>query len=167
MKTATLNKTDSRVVELGITKDDRSEMAQKLTGFLASTYLLYVKTLYYHWNVTGPQFHALHTLFEEQYEDLHAAGDTIAERIRALGHFTPGTLREFMECSSIEEDRALPENSDNMVKNLLRDNEQASREAREVQEYADKIGDEVTADIMIARMQVHDKAAWMLRATSE
>jgi len=167
MTNSTLNVVDTKTVDIGVQKDRRAEVAEKMSTFLASTYTLYMKSLYYHWNVTGRSFHSLHELFEGQYQDLHTAGDEIAERIRALGHFTPGTYREFAKMSAIEEDAALPTKASEMIENLLRDNETLSKEAREVLKVAEEAEDEVTVDMMVERMSVHDEAAWMLRSSIE
>jgi starvation-inducible DNA-binding protein len=142
----------------------RAKVAQALSRFLASTYALYQKSLFYHWNVTGPHFASLHKLFEEHYNDLHMAGDEIAERVRALGHFAPGTLSEFAELSSLEEDRNLPGNANQMISNLLKSHEICSGQARKVLELAEESKDPVTHDMMARRMEFHDKAAWMLRS---
>jgi starvation-inducible DNA-binding protein len=166
-RTDTVNKEDRLRVDIGVDSDARMEVSQKLSALLASTYLLYLKTLYYHWNVTGPNFVGLHRLFEEQYVELQQAGDAMAERVRALGHFTPGTVGEFLALSSVKDDPELPQPANRMVLNLLKENENCSKEAREVLEAAQDAGDEVTADMMISRMQHHDKAAWMLRAVLE
>jgi starvation-inducible DNA-binding protein len=163
----TLKVMDDLRPDIGLQAKQRSAVAQKLAAFLASTYLLYLKTLYYHWNVTGANFHSLHEMFQKQYENLHKAGDEIAERIRALGHMAPGTTREFTALSVIEEDAALPKNSRIMVEHLLRDNEKASLAARIVFQQAQEVGDEVTADMMIGRMAYHDEVSWMLRANIE
>ncbi len=158
-------KNDDRTTEVGIKESRRLEVAQALGGFLASTYSLYVKSLFYHWNVTGPQFHSLHELFEEHYEDLHTAGDKIAERIRALGHYTPGTLKAFAELSIIEDDADLPTSADDMLSNLQQAHELCAAQARSVMKTAVEADDEVTADMMIGRMEVHDQAIWMLSAS--
>lgn len=160
-----IQRKDDLSVNIGIEENQRDSVAQKLSKFLASTYSLYLKTLYYHWNVTGNQFSSLHALFEDQYQDLHTAGDEIAERIRAIGHFVPGTMKQFLELSSVVEDTNLPESSRTMVQNLLKDNEEISKEARTVLQVAEQAGDEVSTDMMVARMTYHDKTAWMLRAT--
>ena len=165
MNVSTVRKTDDEPVDIGVARERRAAVAEKLSGFLASTYTLYMKTLNYHWNVTGKEFSSLHGLFEAQYEDLHKAGDGIAERIRALGHFAPGTFQQFIELSAVEEDQSLPKNSNEMITNLLQDNEACSKHARDVLEAADEADDEVTVDMMVARMSTHDEAAWMLRAT--
>ncbi len=164
-KTAqTLKNTDDIDVRVGISEKKRTLVCKELSGFLASTYLLYLKSLYYHWNVTGANFIGLHQLLEEQYEELHAAGDELAERIRALGHFTPGTVGEFIKLSSVKDDTSLPQSSEQMIRNLLAANEQCSEEARNVLKVAEEAGDEVTVDMMVARMTQHDKTAWMLRS---
>ena len=167
MTQSTLKVVDDRNVNIGVKEDQRAKVAKELSRFLACTYTLYMKTLYYHWNVTGKEFHTLHELFEKQYEDLHAAGDKLAERIRALGHFTPGTFRDYIKLSSIEEDSSLPRNASDMIEHLLKDNETCSKEARKVLEVAEKAEDEVTVDMMVSRMSTHDEAAWMLRSTIE
>ncbi|MBY0407127.1 MAG: DNA starvation/stationary phase protection protein [Rickettsiales bacterium] len=142
----------------------RADVANALACFLASTYALYQKSLFYHWNVTGPNFMGLHQLFEQHYQALHEAGDVLAERIRALGHFAPGTLAEFASLSTVKEDAKLPDSAKEMLSNLLRSHEICSNEARDVLDVAEKAGDEVTVDLMVERMAFHDKAAWMLRA---
>jgi starvation-inducible DNA-binding protein len=165
MGSNTLKIVDDASVNIGMKEEKRAAVAKQLSTFLASTYTLYMKTLYYHWNVTGKQFHSLHALFGEQYEDLHEAGDALAERIRALGHFTPGTFSTYLEMSAIDEDTSLPKSAEQMVENLLKDNETCSMEARRVLATAEDAEDEVTVDMMVARMSVHEEAAWMLRAT--
>jgi len=167
MTNNTLKVVDKQTVDIGVKKDRRADVAEKMSTFLASTYTLYMKTLYYHWNVTGRNFHSLHELFEGQYQDLHSAGDEIAERIRALGHFTPGTYRDFAKMSSVEEDETLPGSASEMIENLLMDNETLSKEARGVLKIAEAAEDEVTVDMMVDRMSVHDEAAWMLRSSIE
>lgn len=144
-----------------------AKVAEHLTKFLASSYMLYQKSLYYHWNVTGPQFVSLHALFMEHYTELQTAIDEIAERIRAIGHITPGTLAEFSKLSSLKEDSALPKDSGAMVKNLLKDHETCSQQARAALAVAEDAGDDVTTDLMVGRMTVHDKTAWMLRSILE
>lgn len=163
----TLQVVDDVKVHIGVGAKAREQVAAELSGFLASTYTLYMKTLFYHWNVTGPTFPGLHNLFEKQYQELHSAGDELAERVRALGHMTPGTYREFVRLSKVQEDEAMPRDSNQMVENLLRSHEACSLEARSVLKTAEELDDEVTVDMMVARMAFHDKTAWMLRATIE
>ncbi len=167
MDAQTTGMMDTKEVNIGLDQEGRKHVADALSGFLASTYTLYMKALYYHWNVTGPHFHSLHELFEQHYQDLHEAGDELAERIRALGHFTPGTFQAYAEMSSVKEDDVLPKDSKHMVKNLLKGHETCSQEARKVLKIAEEAEDEVTVDMMVARMSTHEEAAWMLRSTIE
>lgn len=165
MTAQTLKKTDRLSVAIGVEQKKREKVANALSGFLASTYMLYLKTHYYHWNVTGSNFSSLHELFEQQYNSLLVAGDDLAERVRALGHFTPGTVNEFIELSEIKDDNKLPASADDMVRNLLIANEACSAQARSVLKIAEDAQDEVTMDLMVSRMTAHEKAAWMLRST--
>lgn len=142
----------------------RTAVAKELSKFLGTTYVLYQKTLFYHWNVTGVHFYGLHLMMEAQYQELHTAGDEVAERVRALGFTVPGTFREFLELSTIKEDAGLPKNEKEMLNNLLDAHEAASKEARKVADIAEDADDMATSDMMVDRMKVHDKAAWMLRA---
>lgn len=148
----------------GLSDEDRKGVAEGLSRVLADTYTLYLKTQNFHWNVTGPHFGPLHTLFEEQYNELRLAADEIAERIRALGHFAPGSYAQFAELKSIAEAPVSPPNAEEMLQQLTGDNETLSRVARSVQTTAENAGDEVTIGMMVDRMAVHEKAAWMLRA---
>jgi starvation-inducible DNA-binding protein len=167
MLSQTLKIVDQGNVNIGITEQNRTEVAQKLSPFLASTYVLYMKTLYYHWNVTGPTFHSLHEMFEEQYTNLQEAGDLLAERIRALGHKTPGRFREFLEMSAVKEDENLPSAPEAMLRNLFEDNQTCSRQAADAIMIAESCEDYVTHDLLIERKAYHDKIAWMLRANLE
>lgn len=148
----------------GLGANARKNAAEKLSQLLADTYLLQVKTQYYHWNVTGPHFASLHLLFEGQYNELSAAVDVIAERIRALGHNTPGTFKEFTQLGSVSEDKSLPSDWEAMVRNLLTANETVVREARKAKAQLDSVEDEASVDLLNQRMQAHEKAAWMLRS---
>lgn len=135
-------------------------VAQHLTRILADTYSLGVKTHGAHWNVRGASFFGLHAAFEEQYREMIAAADVIAERIRALGQPAPGSLRRLLELSSINE----PPSGDglDLVASLRDDHRQLSEEAEKAWVAAQEAGDEVTADLLIARISQHDKVAWML-----
>jgi starvation-inducible DNA-binding protein len=138
-------------------------LAVELSSCLSSTYVLAVQTLGCHWNVMGANFVSLHALFEAQYKELLAASDEIAERMRALGYVAPSSMGEFVKSSEIA-DETLPSSAKAMLKLLRKNNELASKVAGKVLTVAQEAGDEVTADIMIARMTEHDKAAWMLGA---
>ena len=151
-------------VEIGISESDRTKSAEALKRLLGETYALYIKTHGYHWNVTGPRFQSLHEVFMTQYTELWAALDELAERIRALGHFAPGSSGEMMQDASIEADTSVPD-AETMVANLARGHEAVARAARDGIQIAEEAGDDVTADLMTQRATIADKTAWMLRAS--
>jgi starvation-inducible DNA-binding protein len=144
----------------------REATATALSTLLADSYTLYLKTQNYHWNVEGPQFHALHNMFEEHYIELRDAVDRIAERIRTLGYPSPGSYAAFAARTSIEEaaDGLTP--ADKMVRSLAEGHETLAETARRAVEQAEKATDVATADLATERVQVHEKTAWMLRAMS-
>ena len=148
--------------DIGLKDNARQAVADTLGKLLADTYVLYVKTQNFHWNVTGPRFPYLHTLFQQQYEELSAATDEVAERIRALGHHAPGTMAEFLKLASVREPAAGLD-TDAMVGALLADHETILREARAAQRQIQEAGDEESSDLVIGRLAAHGKAAWMLR----
>ena len=127
---------------------------------------LYLKTHKYHWNVTGPMFQTLHLMFEAQYTELAMAVDEIAERIRALGALSPGSCREFTALNSVGEDEDEP-NASEMIRRLVKGQETVVRTARAAFPAAEQAGDQATIDLLTRRMQVHEKAAWMLRSLLE
>ena len=153
-------------IDIGISASDRSDIAAGLSRLLADSYTLYLKTHNYHWNVTGPQFQTLHTLFETHYAELALAVDQIAERIRALGHRAPGSYAEFAALGSIGEEQDEP-NASEMIRRLVEGQEAVVRTARSVFPVVDAAHDEPTADLLTQRMQVHEKNAWMLRSLLE
>jgi starvation-inducible DNA-binding protein len=159
----TSSKTTDLTPNLGIKETDLKAINQGLAQVLADTFTLYVKTQGYHWNVTGPHFRSLHLAFEEQYLELRAAADVLAERMRALGALAPGSFAEFTELASVK-DHVPTENPDTMVKNLLKDHETIARLVRPLVEVAEDAKDGATADLFNARLQAHENAAWMLRS---
>lgn len=142
----------------------KSAVVDQLGELLASSYTLYLKTHNYHWNVTGPMFTTLHNLFETQYTELATAVDEIAERIRALGHFAPGGYKAFGKLTSIKEAPEQPPEALEMVKQLAEGNEAVARTARKIFSTVEDAGDEVSVDLLVGRMQYHEKTAWMLRS---
>jgi starvation-inducible DNA-binding protein len=150
-------------INIGIKQADREQIVAGLNVLLANSYTLYLKTHNYHWNVTGPMFNTLHLMFEQQYTELAAAVDQIAERIRALGAFAPGSYTECARLTSIPEDETVP-NAETMIKNLVAGQETLARQARDVMATVGESRDEPTADLLTQRMQVHEKNAWMLRS---
>lgn len=148
---------------IGISAEARANIAAGLSHFLADSYVLYLKTHNFHWNVTGPMFNTLHLLFQEQYTELWNALDVIAERIRALGFPVPGTYGEFIKLTTIKEAEGVP-TSDAMIRELLYGQESVIRTARSLFPRVEEAHDEPTADLLTQRLQVHEKNAWMLRS---
>jgi starvation-inducible DNA-binding protein len=155
--------TSTPPVDIGIDETERLEIAAGLSRLLADSYTLYLKTHKYHWNVTGPMFQTLHVMFEQQYTELALAVDLIAERIRALGAFAPGSYEEFGSLASLAGDDATPDATE-MVRRLLDGQECVVRTARSIFPIVERAHDEPTADLLTQRMQVHEKTAWMLRS---
>jgi starvation-inducible DNA-binding protein len=153
-------------IDIGPSDAQRLKIADGLAVFLADTYSLCLKTHSYHWNVTGPMFHPLQLLFEQQHQELALAVDLIAERIRALGVRAPGTYREFAARSSIPEDGDEPDAVE-MIRRLLQGQQLVVRTARAVLLAAASAHDEPTADLLTRRIQAHEKTAWMLRSLLE
>ena len=147
-------------------KQSNEAMVGALSTLLASSYSLYLKTHNYHWNVTGPMFTTLHTMFETQYTELALAVDEIAERIRALGGFAPGSFSAFAKLSGIKEETGRPEAKE-MIRNLVADQDTVAVSARGVIDAANAAPDEASADLATRRLQVHEKNAWMLRSHLE
>lgn len=150
-------------VNLGIPEPQRQEIAKGLSILLANSFSLYMKTHNFHWNVSGPMFQTLHTLFQTQYTELWTALDNIAERIRALDEFAPGTFSEYLKLSSVPEAKGVP-NAQQMILALLEGHEELARTARNIFPSAEKGNDEATLDLLTQRIQLHEKTAWMLRS---
>jgi starvation-inducible DNA-binding protein len=148
---------------LTIERSAVSQIAQNLSQLLADTYILYIKTQNFHWNVVDPRFYSLHKFFEGQYEELEEAIDTIAERIRALGVRSPGSMREFLEIGTLTEAEG-DLTGDQMIHQLVDDNEKIANFIRPHIQAFQKAGDEGSADLLIERLRAHEKTAWMLRS---
>jgi starvation-inducible DNA-binding protein len=141
-------------------------VVEALGKLLADSYTLYLKTHNFHWNVTGPMFTTLHTLFETEYTELALAVDEIAERIRQLGAPAPGSYSAFQRMASIKEAEGVPTATE-MLRQLVQDQETVGSSARKVLEAAEAASDDGTVDLAVRRLQVHDKNAWMLRSHLE
>jgi len=150
-------------INTGLSPHTQQEIVNSLNKILANTYVLYVKTQGFHWNVTGPEFHSLHELFEEQYQALASAVDELAERTRALGAPALGSMAEFIALASLKEASGHLSGKD-MIKQLLLDHESLTREIRASFALADQEEDEATVDLFTERMAYHEKQAWMLRS---
>lgn len=146
--------------------DSRNEVVKALEVLLADSYTLYLKTHSYHWNVTGPMFSTLHALFETQYTELAIAVDEIAERIRALDAFAPGSFSQFVERATVKEDTSVPA-AKQMIGNLADDAAKVVASARAVVRAAEEAGDDASVDLGVRRIDVHEKSAWMLRSHLE
>lgn len=153
-------------IDIGIIEKDRLNTAEGLKRLLADSYTLYLQTHYFHWNVTGPQFRELHLMFEEHYTELAIAVDDIAERIRTLDVVAPGTYKAFAKLTSIQEVEDIPD-AMKMVDLLTKGHEQVVKTARDVLKVAEDANDESSAALVSDRMRVHEKTAWMLRATRQ
>ena len=150
-------------MDTGISSKDRAAIAQGLSRLLADTYVLYLKTHNFHWNVEGPMFQTLHSMFMEQYTEAWNAIDLVAERIRSLGHYAPGTYKEYLALARVKETPGVPK-AEQMVKLLIEGQEAVVRTAREVLPLAERADDQPTLDLLTQRMQIHEKNAWMLRS---
>lgn len=138
-----------------------SELINALRLVVADTYAIIGQTHLCHWNVRGPSFFSLHTAFEEQYTELFAAVDEIAERIRAKGAFAPGGLANLAALAKIPE-IAEDASADEMVQHLLKSNAKLLADVRAARDLASECDDNESEDMMIARIQIHEKTAWML-----
>jgi starvation-inducible DNA-binding protein len=150
-------------MDTGISSKDRAAIAKGLSRLLADTYVVYLKTHNFHWNVEGPMFQTLHQMFMDQYTEAWNAIDLVAERIRSLGHYAPGTYREYLELARVKETPGVPK-AGQMVKLLIEGQEAVVKTARELLPIAEKADDQPTLDLLTQRMQVHEKNAWMLRS---
>jgi len=160
------SKKSAPAIDIGISDDQRAKIARGLSSLLADSYTLYLMTHNFHWNVTGPMFNTLHLMFMQQYTEQWNALDLIAERIRALGHPSPGTYGEFAKLASIKEVQGVPK-ATQMIQLLVSAQEATARTARKLLPVVDAANDQPTADLLTQRLDVHEKTAWMLRSLLE
>lgn len=153
-------------IDIGINDANRKQIADALSRLLADSFSVYMKTHSFHWNVTGPMFQTLHVMFQDQYTELWNALDLIAERIRALGHYAPGSFKLYGELTSIPAEHGVPSARD-MLQQLVDGQESVVRTAREALKIADAANDQPTVDLLTQRMEIHEKNAWMLRSLLE
>ncbi len=154
----------SKNLAIGIDDQHLEAIAQGLSRLLADTYTLYLTTHNFHWNVTGPMFNTLHQMFMTQYNELWTAVDPIAERIRALGFSAPGSYAAFGALTRLQDVPAQPPAAEEMIRILVRGNETVAATARGLLPLVEKAGDQPTTDLLSARMDIHEKSAWMLRS---
>ncbi len=150
--------------ETGITKETRATISGALSKLLADTYVLYVKTQNFHWNIHCPEFFSLHKLSQEQYEEMAEAIDEIAERVRALGFYVEGSMESFLKLSSFTEEHEVnPKHI--YLEHLIKAHEAVIRDCRALGQLAEDHHDHATVDLMGRRHNFHEKASWMLRAS--
>ena len=150
---------------IGITPANLQAVASELSKLLADEFVLYTKTRNAHWNVEGPDFHTKHIFFEKQYEQLDETMDSVAERIRQLGHYAPATLQSFLQLTHLTEKLGQPNDSLGFIRELLTDHENIIIFLREnINRFANEYGDAGTSDFITGLMEEHEAMAWMLRA---
>ncbi len=150
---------------IGITPANLQAVATELSKLLADEFVLYTKTRNAHWNVEGPDFHTKHLFFEQQYEQLDDTMDSVAERIRQLGHYAPATLQSFLQLTHLTEKLSQPNDSLGFIRELLTDHENIIIFLREnINRFANEYGDAGTSDYITGLMEEHEKMAWFLRA---
>jgi starvation-inducible DNA-binding protein len=150
---------------IGISQQNLQAVAAELSKLLADEFVLYTKTRNAHWNVEGPDFHSMHIFFEQQYEQLDEIMDSVAERIRQLGHYSPATLKSFLSLTHLTEQLGERNNSLGFIKELLTDHENIIIFLREnINRFANEYGDAGTSDYITGLMEDHEKMAWFLRA---
>jgi len=145
----------------------RADIVAGLQNLLSDTYILYIKTQNFHWNVTGQHFGSLHKMFDDQYLELAAANDLIAERIRAVGGYASGSCGEFTDRSRLQEAKGISRKDTDMIRGLERDHTEIATECRNFLEKLDHFDDEITAQLVADRALAHEKAAWMLKSHLE
>ena len=150
-------------MDTGISAKQRAAIAQGLSRLLADSYVLYLKTHSFHWNVEGPMFQTLHLMFMDQYTEIWNAIDPIAERIRSLGHYAPGSYKQYVKLATVKESDGVPK-AEKMVAELIAGQEAVARTARSVLPLAEDANDQPTLDLLTQRLDIHEKNAWMLRS---
>ena len=150
---------------IGIKEDKLTQVGYILSKLLADEFVLYTKTRNAHWNVEGIDFLSKHKFFEEQYEQLDEIMDNVAERIRTIGEYAPGTLSQFLELTHLTELTRIKNDSASFIKELLADHESIIIYLREnVSKLAEEFHDYGTSDFITQLMETHEKMAWFLRA---
>jgi starvation-inducible DNA-binding protein len=150
-------------MDTGISAKQRVAIAQGLSRLLADSYVLYLKTHSFHWNVEGPMFQTLHLMFMGQYTEIWNAIDPIAERIRSLGHYAPGSYKQYVKLATVKESDGVPK-AQKMIAELIAGQEAVARTARSVLPLAEDANDQPTLDLLTQRLDIHEKNAWMLRS---
>lgn len=151
-------------INIGLSQKNREGVVKALTKLLADEHILYNKTRSYHWNVEGTSFMEYHNLFEAQYTQTAEHIDQIAERIRTLGFYAEGRLKELLKVAELQEPE-IPSEPGDQIANLLMDHETIIRNLRkQIKEFTDEFEDDGSADFITGLLQDHEKTAWMLRS---
>ena len=149
---------------IGISDSNTEAVAFQLNKLLANEFVLYTKTRNYHWNIGGMNFFELHKLFEGQYEQLQVILDDIAERIRAIGHYSEARLVDILKLTDLLEPEYTVEPKE-QLSNLVNDHETIIRILRTlITEFADTYKDLGSSDYVTGLLREHEKMSWMLRA---
>jgi starvation-inducible DNA-binding protein len=150
----------------GISEESSKKVADALNQVLADEFVLYTKTLNFHWNIEGRDFHALHLFLDDQYNQLQLIIDSVAERIRKVGHFATGSMKEFLDSASLDEHSGAASVSEDMIGELASDHDALIRKMRTlIDDFDEKYDDAGSADFITGIMKEHEKMAWMLRAS--
>lgn len=150
---------------IGITDKNRQAIADQLSKILADEFMLYSKTLNAHWNIEGPDFHPVHLYLETLYNEQQKIVDTVAEKIRTLGHYAPAQLNKYLELTHFSDDAPPKNDSKTYFAQLLQDHESIIIFLREnIKPVADKLKAEGISDYITGLMEYHQKTAWMLRS---
>jgi starvation-inducible DNA-binding protein len=150
---------------IGISEANRKTVAEQLGKLLADEFVLYTKTLNAHWNLEGPDFHSVHVYFEDLYGQSQEITDSVAERIRQLGHYAPASLKDFLNLTHLTEQMKGDNKSQDLIRNLLGDHESIIEFIRSnIKEFDEAHKDAGTSDFITSLMEKHEKTAWMLRA---
>ena len=150
--------------DIGITEKNLLAVASELQKVLSDEFVLYTKTRNYHWNIEGSNFMELHKFYESQYEQLDEIMDDTAERIRQLGHYAEGQLKDFIKLTRLSEDGYTTDQK-KQLQNLLADHESLIRNLRKsITDFTDKYKDLGSADFVTGLMEQHEKMAWFIRS---
>lgn len=150
---------------IGISEENRNAVSAQLAKLLADEFVLYTKTRNAHWNIEGADFHAMHLFFETQYQQLDDVMDSVAERIRKIGHYAPATLTQLLQLTHLTEATANKNDSAGFIKELLEDHESIITFIRgNINPFANEYHDAGTSDFITGLLETHEEMAWMLRA---
>lgn len=160
-------RTQSDKLNTGISTANSKKVADALNQVLADEVLLYIKTLKTHWNIEGRDFHALHLFLDDQYQQLQTIIDAVAERIRKVGHFANGSMKQFLADATLKEINTTSSISESTMVELAADHDTLIRKTRTlINDFDQKYDDAGSADFITGIMKEHEKMAWMLRASS-